>query len=160
MNCNESNMQKDQYINAKLDTSQKFVVTTKKMWSCTSAKRVSVASYHAKWHIWMWILDRYRMVHTWHLVYWLFELRISAGTKGDSPEVLVTLGLGGWVSLGPYFFFRTSKKYYILGCIYRLLAQFGHKNWTNQRLVPCGRVPILKVPYWNVRTMAIRSFKL
>ena len=80
--------------------------------------------------------------------------------KGDSPEVLVTPGLGGWVPLAPYFFFRTSKKYYIFECIYRLLAQFWHKNWTNQCLVPCGRVPILKVPYWSVRTMAIRSFKL
>ena len=74
---------------------------------------------------------------------------VCTGIKGGSPEVLVTPGLGGWVSLGPYFFFRTSKKYYILGCIYRLLAQFGHKNWTNQCLVPCGIVPILKVLYWN-----------
>ena len=31
-------------------------------------------------------------------------------TRGESPEVLVTLGLGGWVSLGPYFFFQTLKK--------------------------------------------------
>jgi hypothetical protein len=42
--------------------------------------------------------------------------------KGVSPEVLVTPGLGGWVSMWPYFFFRTSKKYYIFGCIYTLLA--------------------------------------
>src|ERR1700683_989426 len=59
--------------------------------------------------------------------------RILDRTKGESPEVLVTPGLGGWVSLGPYFFFRTSKKYDIFGCIYRLLAQFGHKNWTKDR---------------------------
>jgi hypothetical protein len=34
------------------------------------------------------------------------------------------------------------------------------KNWTNQCLVPCGRVSILKAPYWNVKTIAIRSLKL
>ena len=29
--------------------------------------------------------------------------------KGESLEVLVTPGLGGWVSLGPNFFFRHQK---------------------------------------------------
>ena len=57
----------------------------------------------------------------------------------------------GWVGLlGPLFFFLDIKKKEIWGVFtYRLLAQFGHKNWTNQCLVPCGRVLILKVPYCN-----------
>jgi hypothetical protein len=54
----------------------------------------------------------------------------------------------GWVGLlGPlYYFSQTSKKYHIFGCIYSLLARFGHKNWTNQRLVPRGKViPVVYV---------------
>jgi hypothetical protein len=35
--------------------------------------------------------------------------------KGGSPEVLVTPGLGGWVSLGPYFFFGHRKNIIFLG---------------------------------------------
>jgi hypothetical protein len=54
----------------------------------------------------------------------------------------------GWVGLlGALFFLLDIEKNYIFGCIYTLLAHFGHKNWTNQCLVPCGRVLILKVPY-------------
>ena len=68
--------------------------------------------------------------------------------KGESPEVLVTLGLGGWVSLGPYFLlFGHRKNIIFLG----VFIHFWHILGTRigQRLVPCGRVPILKVPYWN-----------
>ena len=65
--------------------------------------------------------------------------------KGESPEVLVTPRLGGWVSLGLYFFFQTSKKYDFLG----VFMDFWHNLGQELDLVPCGRVLILKVPYWN-----------
>ena len=37
-------------------------------------------------------------------------------TRGGSPEVLVTLGLGGWVSLGPYVFLDIEKILYF--CVF------------------------------------------
>ena len=38
--------------------------------------------------------------------------------KGGSPEVLVTPGLGGWVSLGPYFFSDIEKILYFWVYLY------------------------------------------
>ena len=88
------------------------------------------------------------------------ELEIGTFDQGGLTRDISDTG-SRWVGLlSPFFFFSDLKKNYILGCISRLLAQFGHKNWTNQCLVPCGRVPILKAPHWNMRTMAIRSLKL
>ena len=49
----------------------------------------------------------------------------TAAFKGDSPEVLVTLGLGGWVPSAPYFFFRTSKKIIFLSVLIDFWHNFG-----------------------------------
>ena len=80
----------------------------------------------------------------------LLDPSLRFNTQGGVTGGISDTGFGCVGLLGALFFvFWTSKKYYIFGCIYTLLAHFGDKNWTNQCLVPCGRVPILKVPYWN-----------
>ena len=57
------------------------------------------------------------------------------------------LGLGGCISLGSYFFLDI-KKQKILG-VFIAFGMIWTQELTNQHLVPCGRVLILKVPYWN-----------
>jgi hypothetical protein len=75
-------------------------------------------------------------LHTLAFTYIPMHTAMQGGLTGGISDTG-----SGWVGLfEPLFSFWTSTEYYILGCIYRLLAQFGHKNWTNQHLVPCGRV--------------------